>query len=589
MDEVWNVLGITPTADARAVRRAYAARLKESRPDDDREGFMRLRAAYDEALEYAHGGGHTSVPALPDTVPDPAEPTGRAEGTPVFHPKPPPLPQVDPQRQRAVVEMVRARLAVDDDVGAAEVLSGANNDDEFVNLELRERLESEMVWLAAEYDPPPFQLVNTCANIFHWDDGRAFRDPSTGSTAVWLYDRLRARLRVKELRAIVAGTSSQPPPGPDRKYDGPVLDALLGPYRPWRFRWIMFKSRCNRAIVAYWLTVLETEAPGALENELDPKTVAWWRRAVSRPWLHAIHLVILLCFWYWLDPGPEPAIDGSEPTAILLDAAERGRVDAMPLVASRYLEGHDAARNVAKALHWFSMAAENESILGYMGLGYLYYEGIGVERDGAAALSWYSKAGDAGAPEGYFNVGLIYLQGIDIAPNFAASVDWFRRAAEVGHLRAQKELGGIYSSGYGGISPDPVKAAEWYLKAAYGGDVEAQYLAGNLYRSGFGLETDAAKAVSWLEKAALSGHGSAQVALGDIYRVGEGLPSDYSSAMRWYRIGASHRVPAAQNGIGVLYYRAWASSEMTRRLCAGTSVPPSRMSLAVSPTWDSCI
>ena len=57
MPTAFHLLGLAPDADERAIKRAYAARLKTSRPDEDPEGFQRLNQAYQAALAYcaAHG------------------------------------------------------------------------------------------------------------------------------------------------------------------------------------------------------------------------------------------------------------------------------------------------------------------------------------------------------------------------------------------------------------------------------------------------------------------------------------------------------------------------------------------------------
>jgi hypothetical protein len=47
------VLGLGSDADERAIKRAYAARLKTTRPDEDPEGFQRLNEAYQAALQWA--------------------------------------------------------------------------------------------------------------------------------------------------------------------------------------------------------------------------------------------------------------------------------------------------------------------------------------------------------------------------------------------------------------------------------------------------------------------------------------------------------------------------------------------------------
>ena len=49
----WEELGIPPTFEREAIRRAYAARLKATNPERDPAAFIRLRAAYEVALQLA--------------------------------------------------------------------------------------------------------------------------------------------------------------------------------------------------------------------------------------------------------------------------------------------------------------------------------------------------------------------------------------------------------------------------------------------------------------------------------------------------------------------------------------------------------
>ncbi|MDE6701857.1 MAG: J domain-containing protein, partial [Acetatifactor sp.] len=53
MTECFLVLGIEPTKDERMIKNAYREKLAVTNPEDDPEGFKRLRAAYEEASVYA--------------------------------------------------------------------------------------------------------------------------------------------------------------------------------------------------------------------------------------------------------------------------------------------------------------------------------------------------------------------------------------------------------------------------------------------------------------------------------------------------------------------------------------------------------
>lgn len=49
----WVVLDLPEDADKRSIKRQYASLLKHHRPDEDPEGFQRLREAYEQAMEWA--------------------------------------------------------------------------------------------------------------------------------------------------------------------------------------------------------------------------------------------------------------------------------------------------------------------------------------------------------------------------------------------------------------------------------------------------------------------------------------------------------------------------------------------------------
>jgi DnaJ-class molecular chaperone len=53
LGDIWHVLGIEPTEDLRAIKRAYARKVKENNPEDAPEQFQAIRNAYEIALSYA--------------------------------------------------------------------------------------------------------------------------------------------------------------------------------------------------------------------------------------------------------------------------------------------------------------------------------------------------------------------------------------------------------------------------------------------------------------------------------------------------------------------------------------------------------
>lgn len=64
---IWDVLKIEQTKDKDALKKAYRMRLSSVNPEDDPEGFMELRKAYEEAVHLADQTEEEFDVAVPDT------------------------------------------------------------------------------------------------------------------------------------------------------------------------------------------------------------------------------------------------------------------------------------------------------------------------------------------------------------------------------------------------------------------------------------------------------------------------------------------------------------------------------------------
>lgn len=70
----WQTLGIDKTTDLAAIKRAYASKLKTTKPDEDPEGFKYLHAAYKQAVQNAKHNARPDQLAEPAVDPLPLNP-----------------------------------------------------------------------------------------------------------------------------------------------------------------------------------------------------------------------------------------------------------------------------------------------------------------------------------------------------------------------------------------------------------------------------------------------------------------------------------------------------------------------------------
>jgi hypothetical protein len=190
----WAVLGLAPTADEAAILRAYAAKLRQTRPDDDPEGFQRLVRARELALAWRKAappdeGEADPPPRSPRAEAFDAEASGGAIDAAA---KPPPLRWRAP---RATPESPDPALRPPP-VGAWRAAAAAggpdwSRDDEGERdlAALRARLRA----LAAEPDAAFHDLASWDAILSAGDRlGLLARDQLRGDLVALLADRLPA-------------------------------------------------------------------------------------------------------------------------------------------------------------------------------------------------------------------------------------------------------------------------------------------------------------------------------------------------------------------------------------------------------------
>ena len=264
------MLEVAPDADRAAIKRAYAARLKITHPEDDPEGFKALRQAYDAALERLRW----YVPERSDD-PLPEEPPGEPEAR--AKPEPPqPTPEADPEAakpatavptgptpqqdfwalQRALYEAVTQGGADDDRKRAilADMLGSPVLD----RVDAYADAEAWIAELIADHSPGADALIEPTIRHYRWDreQGRWNVSPTVE--------------RVLERREVVASIEQLKTPG-SLYHKGYLILRRPVPtgFEAWRMR------NVDAKFVRPVLRLIKQEP--ALRGEFAPEALAFWK------------------------------------------------------------------------------------------------------------------------------------------------------------------------------------------------------------------------------------------------------------------------------------------------------------------------
>lgn len=302
----WNRLGIAPTADTGAIRKAYADALRAIDPDADIAGFAELRRARDEALWLAaHGDGGGAAEEddyrLGDWDDDAAE--AWDDSPSALHPDPlaPVDPGVMPERSEA---QQRAEAAWNALVGVLYP-DGAASEEAVTHAELAEGLAALETLIAraeeadlAEHDALDSGLAELFAST--WPRSAPFVEPANAAFH-WLDEsgHLEERWALRFLNQRLKGMRFH---AKVQQAGHPLHRAWVELSRPGRAGW-RDRLRVKRLDVHKLLTGIRERYP-ELEAHLDPERVASWdggsanlgegRTSAGRGFVGALAAVLLV-------------------------------------------------------------------------------------------------------------------------------------------------------------------------------------------------------------------------------------------------------------------------------------------------------
>ena len=209
---VWSILGIKATTDEREIKRAYAGKLKLTRPEDDQQAFQELRDAYEAALKLARFANEHGAQYADDDEPCDEQPlyTAAYEWDPDTGDDSA-AQQADAPREPAVQDAVQAYVAAWEFEPLApmaearriwaDFLPSAHRDTalqlrqlearkDMLDLEVRECFELCAVqYCAGEGCDDEFRVA--LATHFRWEDDHAFIDREMPEEAAVMMARLR--------------------------------------------------------------------------------------------------------------------------------------------------------------------------------------------------------------------------------------------------------------------------------------------------------------------------------------------------------------------------------------------------------------
>ncbi len=234
-------------------------------PLRDLDAYEQLREAYELALHQIHveldpdRQGRQLEPALGESVFDDElakDALQKAEHTPDYY-----------------LEKIIDKLNHENEESAIKILDQILKEPDFNNFHFLSQFEQSLQYTLTAYVPFAITLARHAVHIFHWES-EAARSLPAHLEAIHLMIALdNARFKREQLELLARSKKSE---------DGHILNALLGDFRPLKFKWMSLNPH-NIERMKVWLQTLEEEFPEVIDLELNSETLDWWKAAIRRP------------------------------------------------------------------------------------------------------------------------------------------------------------------------------------------------------------------------------------------------------------------------------------------------------------------
>lgn len=197
---------------------------------------------------------------------------------------------------------------------------------------------------------------------------------------------------------------------------------------------------------------------------------------------------------------------------------------AMNNLGCLYWSGVGTRPNMKKALECFASAAL-QNTHAQLNLASLYLEGNGAEKDVDKARNWYLSAAGKGFTDAFVLCGDSYIFGDEADNNYDTALFYYDKAITAGSAFGLFRLGWLYKEGLG-VKADRKTALLYLEKAMNAGYTEARVQAAAIYEEEGNLD----KALVLLKEAATENNPQAMLKLSDLYLRGQGVEQDFSQA-----------------------------------------------------------